>query len=346
MKYFLPILSVLAAGLANPLLLHSQSMTGDSPLPLVKIVATGGTIANTTDGRVSATAVVRDIPAISQYARVEVVDHVRIGSSSMNPKVWIDLANAINKIFETEPEVTGIVVTHGTQTTEETSYFLNLTVKSDKPVALAASQRRHGTLGNDGDRNLLDAIRVVSSPQAKGKGVFVILDEEIKSSRDVLKTGRRPGAFNTRGVGVLGYVDPDQVTFYHAPVRRHTYQSEFDVSQLQDLATVEIMSTAAGASGVILNALKGLELDGLIFQGFPVSQRLAPEHREPLSALAQAGLPIVITNRGGEGRAEANPNDIFIEGDNLPPQKARILLMLALTRTKDLKEIQRIFDEY
>ncbi|MCZ6878023.1 MAG: asparaginase [Acidobacteria bacterium] len=346
MKYLLPVLSILAAGLANPLLLHSQSVTGASPLPLVKIVATGGTIANTADGRVSARDVIRDIPAISRYARVEVLDYVRIGSSSMNPKVWIGLANAINKIFETEPEVAGIVVTHGTQTTEETSYFLNLTVKSDKPVALAASQRRHGTLGNDGDRNLLDAIRVVSSPQAKGKGVFVILDEEIKSSRDVLKTGRRPGAFNTRGVGVLGYIDPDQVTFYHAPVRRHTYQSEFDVSQLQSLATVEIMSTAAGASGVILNALQGLDLDGLIFQGFPVSQRLAPDHREPLSALAQGGLPIVITNRGGEGRAAGNPDDLFIEGDNLPPQKARILLMLALTRTKDLKEIQRIFDEY
>ncbi len=345
MKSLVSVLSVLAVGLTGPLL-YSQSVAGESPLPLVKIVATGGTIANTPGGRISAKVVVEDVPDITRYARVEVLDHVRIGSSSMNPKVWIGLANAINKIFETEPEVAGIVVTHGTQTTEETSYFLNLTVKSDKPVALAASQRRHGTLGNDGDRNLLDAIRVVSSPQAKGKGVFVILDEEIKSSRDVLKTGRRPGAFNARGVGVLGYIDPDQVTFYHSPVRRHTYQSEFDVSQIQSLPVVEIMSTAAGASGVILRALKGVELGGLIFQGFPTFQRLAPEQRDPLQALAEGGLPIVITNRGGEGRAQVSPDDLFIEGDNLPPQKARILLMLALTRTKDLKEIQRMFNEY
>ena len=337
----LSLLTILSFSLVGSLPLHAQSS-----LPLVKIVATGGTIANTPDGRISAEAVIRDVPEIADYARVEILDHVRIGSSSMTPTVWIGLANAINEIFQKEPEVAGIVVTHGTQTTEETSYFLNLTVKSDKPVALAASQRRHGTMGNDGDRNLLDAIRVVSDPQARGKGVFVILDEEIKSSRDVLKTGRRPGAFNTRGVGVLGYVDPDQVTFYHAPVRKHTYQSEFDVSQIESLPRVEIMSTAAGASGVILEALADLDLGGLIFQGFPVSQRLAPEQREPLKALADGGLPIVITNRGGEGRSQVISGDPFVEGDNLPPQKARILLMLALTKTKDLKEIQRIFNEY
>jgi L-asparaginase len=189
----------LSISLVTSLPLDAQSSRASS-LPLVKIVATGGTIANTPDGRISAEAVIRDVPEIAEYARVEILDHVRIGSSSMTPTVWIGLANAINEIFQTEPEVVGIVVTHGTQTTEETSYFLNLTVKSDKPVALAASQRRHGTLGNDGDRNLLDAIRVVSDPQARGKGVFVILDEEIKSSRDVLKTGRRrehsiPGAW-------------------------------------------------------------------------------------------------------------------------------------------------------
>ncbi len=345
MKQFsLPV--ILSVSLVISLPLSGQSSETTSPLPLVKIVATGGTIANTPDGRISAEAVIRDVPEIADYARVEILDHVRIGSSSMSPTVWIGLANTINEIFRTEPEVAGIVVTHGTQTTEETSFFLNLTVKSDKPVALAASQRRHGTLGNDGDRNLLDAIRVVSDPQSKGKGVFVILDEEIKSSRDVLKTGRRPGAFNTRGVGVLGYIDPDQVTFYHSPVRRHTYQSEFDVSQIESLPRVEIMSTAAGASGVILDALKDVDLGGLIFQGFPVQQRIAPEQRDPLKALAEAGLPIVITNRGGEGRAQVISGDGFVEGDNLPPQKARILLMLALTRTRDLKEIQRIFNEY
>ena len=345
MKQFL-IPVILSVSLVPALPLYGQSSEPASPLPLVKIVATGGTIANTPDGRISAEAVITDVPEIADYARVEILDHVRIGSSSMSPTVWIGLANAINEIFRTEPEVAGIVVTHGTQTTEETSYFLNLTVKSDKPVALAASQRRHGTLGNDGDRNLLDAIRVVSDPQSRGKGVFVILDEEIKSSRDVLKTGRRPGAFNTRGVGVLGYIDPDQVTYYHSPVRKHTYQSEFDVSQIESLPRVEIMSTAAGASGVILDALKDVDLGGLIFQGFPVQQRLAPEQREPLKALAEAGLPIVITNRGGEGRAQVISGDAFVEGDNLPPQKARILLMLALTRTKDLKKIQRIFNEY
>ncbi len=345
MKQFL-IPVILSVSLVPALSLYGQSSEPASPLPLVKIVATGGTIANTPDGRMSAEAVITDVPEIADYARVEILDHVRIGSSSMSPTVWIGLANAINEIFRTEPEVAGIVVTHGTQTTEETSYFLNLTVKSDKPVALAASQRRHGTLGNDGDRNLLDAIRVVSDPQSRGKGVFVILDEEIKSSRDVLKTGRRPGAFNTRGVGVLGYIDPDQVTYYHSPVRKHTYQSEFDVSQIESLPRVEIMSTAAGASGVILEALKDVNLGGLIFQGFPVQQRVAPEQRAPLQALAEAGLPIVITNRGGEGRAQVISDDGFIEGDNLPPQKARILLMLALTKTKDLKEIQRIFNEY
>jgi len=324
----------------------AMAQRSPEPLPLVKIVATGGTIANTTGGRISAQDVLRDVPEIGQYARVEVLDYIRIGSSSMNPKVWIGLANTINRIFETEPEVSGIVVTHGTQTTEETSYFLNLTVRSGKPVALAASQRRHGTVGNDGDKNLLDAIRVVSAPQSRGLGVMVILDEEIKYSRDVLKTGRRPGAFNTPGVGVLGYIDPDQVTFYHSPVRRHTFRSEFNVSQIEELPVVEILSTAAGASDVILNALDTSRLQGLIVEGFPVMQRLAPDQRAPLETLAKQGLPVVITNRGGEGRVDVTPEDAFIEGDNLPPQKARILLMLALTQTKDPEEIQRIFNEY
>src|SRR5688572_972993 len=166
-----------------------------SPLPQVRIVATGGTIANTVHGRIGVEKVLEDIrswyPAgdPAQYARITVTEILREGAETFTPDEWLTISQSINDCVA-DAGVDGVVVTHGTYTAEETAYFLHLTVRSDKPVVLVCSQRKHGTIGNDGDKNLGDAVRIASSPEARGNGVLLVLNEEIHSAREVTKTNQ------------------------------------------------------------------------------------------------------------------------------------------------------------
>ena len=319
-------------------------------LPLVKVVATGGTIANTPSGRLHAGEVADAIPALKKVARLEVEEVIRAGSSSITVENWLTLARRINEILSREPEVKGAVVTHGSNTVEETGYFLSLTVKSDKPVVLTAAQRQFTTLSSDSPKNFLQAVRVAASDEARGKGALIVTNDVINAARDVSKNiSYRVETYTSRDLGALGFVDEDRITFYRAPVKQHTTATPFDVGRLQKLPRVDIIYAYADADGVLIEAAVALgHAEGLVIAGFPTGSG-SPAMDEAVKRVAAKGIPVVMTNRGGMGRVtdtratEARP---LIWGDNLTPQKARILLMLALTTTNDPRELQRIFEMY
>ncbi len=322
-------------------------MRQEKRLPLVKVIATGGTIANTPSGRLHAGEVAEVIPELKEVARIEIEEIFRVGSSDITPDRWIIIANRINELAS-EKEINGFVVTHGSNTLEETAYFLHLAVKTEKPVILTAAQRQFSTLSSDSPKNFLDAVRVAACEQAGGKGVMTVVNDEINCARDVTKRmSYRLQTYTSPDVGVLGFVDLNRVTFYRLPVRKHTVFSEFNVSKLEQLPRVDIIYTASGTDGVLIDAaVERAKSDGLVIAVSPTGAP-APGMKEALNRAARSGIPVVYANRGGHDRLRTMlPEEPFIAGDNLNPQKARILLMLALTRSKDFAEIQRIFDEH
>lgn len=315
-------------------------------LPLVKVVATGGTIANTPSGRLDAGEVAEAIPALKKVARLEVEEVFRVGSSSITMDNWLTLARRINSILAGEPDVKGIVVTHGSNTVEETGYFLSLTVKSDKPVVLTAAQRQFTTLSSDSPKNFLQAVRVAASDDARGKGALVVANDMIHAARDVSKNiTYRVETYSSRDIGALGFVDDDRITFYRVPVKQAT---PFDIGALQKLPRVDIIYTYAGADGAMIEAAVAQGAEGIVIAGFPTGSG-TPVMDETILRIAAKGIPVVMTNRGGMGRVtDTRPREKrpLVFGDNLTPVKARILLMLALTTTQDRSEIQRIFERH
>jgi L-asparaginase len=316
-------------------------------LPLIKVVATGGTIANTPSGRLHAGEVAEAIPQLKKVARLEVEEVIRVGSSAITVENWLTLARRINEILAREPEVKGIVVSHGSNTVEETAYFLSLTVKTDKPVVLTAAQRQFTTLSSDSPKNFLQAVRVAAADEARGKGTLVVANDVINAARDVSKNiSYRLETYSSRDIGALGFVDEDRVTFYRAPTKA---TGGFDIARMQKLPRVDIIYTYAGADGALIDAaIAQAKAEGIVIAGFPTGSG-TPAMDETVNRLVAKGIPVVMTNRGGMGRvidtraAEKRP---LIWGDNLTPQKARILLMLALTRTRDAAELQKIFEAY
>jgi L-asparaginase len=316
-------------------------------LPLIKVVATGGTIANTPSGRLHAGEVAEAIPALKKVARIEIDEVIRVGSSAITVDNWITLARRINEILAREPEVKGIVVTHGSNTVEETAYFLSLTIKTDKPIVLTAAQRQFSTLSSDSPKNFLQAVRVAASDEARGKGALVVANDVINAARDVSKNiSYRLETYSSRDIGALGFVDEDRVTFYRAPTRP---AAAFDIAGLQKLPRVDIIYTYAGADGALIDAaITQAKAEGLVIAGFPTGSG-TPAMDETVNRLVAKGVPVVMTNRGGMGRVidtRAGEKRPLLWGDNLTPQKARVLLMLALTKTRDPVELQKIFATY
>jgi L-asparaginase len=241
-------------------------------------------------------------------------------------------------------------MTHGTATLEETAYFLHLTVKSPKPVVITGAMRPASALGTDADLNLLDAIRVAACPDAEGRGVLTVLNNEIQSARDVSKSNTfRVETFRPNELGFLGYADSDgEVEFYRTPTRKHTTETPFNVDGVQALPRVDIVYSYADADGLLVDAVRQKGSDGLVLAGFGAGLS-PPAVWEAGAQAVQDGIPVVIATRSTAGRVVMTPlmEELgFIVCDNLLPQKARILLKLALTVTRDRREIQRMFHEY
>jgi L-asparaginase len=330
--------------------------------PLVHVIATGGTISALGPHRLDYTLypelgrrlgieeMLARIPEASEIAEVEAEDLLRVGSSSIGPAEWLQLARRIDAILSSAQPPQGVVITHGTATLEETGYFLHLTAKSDRPVVLTGAMRPTSALGTDADLNLLDAIRLAACPDAAGRGVLAVLNNEIQSVRDVTKTNAfRVNTFGSRDLGCLGFVDADgQVVFYRNVTRLHTRAAPFDVRGTQTLPRVDIVSAYAGADGVLIDALRERGTDGLVLAGFGGGTYPAA-FVEAGKRAVQAGIPVVLATRSSAGRVVATPEKSaagFIVSDDLMPQKARILLMLALATTRERDAIQEMFYRY
>jgi L-asparaginase len=332
-------------------------------LPLVWLLSTGGTIAgkgaSSTDltqyqgATLLGSELLAAVPEIAQYARVRCEQVVNVASPDMTPAVWKALAERINAIFAEDANVAGVVITHGTSTLEETAYFLHLTVRDERPVVLVGSQRPATAISADGPLNLLNAARTAAAPEARGKGALVVMNDEINGARDVTKSNTyRVETFRSGELGFLGYVDEDKVSFYKASTKRHTAQAEFDVAHVTEFPRVEIVYSYADASGAPLQALVREGVDGIIFAA-PGAGSLSEAERSAVEAIVSSSSgkkPIMMrSTRTGNGRVTGRGKFDrlgLIPTDNLSPQKSRILLMLALTKTREPREIARIFSEY
>ncbi len=329
------------------------------PRPSVHILATGGSIAGIGPHRLDYTLypevgqklsveqMLARIPEALELAEVQGENVLQVGSPSIGPVQWLQLAGRIHALFAGARAPDGIVVTHGTATLEETAYFLHLTVKSERPVVVTGAMRPPSAVGTDADLNLLDAIRLAASAQAAGRGVLTVLNNEIQSARDVTKSNAfRVNTFDSRDFGLLGYVDSDaRIVFYRDVTRLHTAATPFDVRGKQALPRVDMAYAYAGADGVLVDALRERGSDGLVLVGFGGGSYPAA-FLEAGKRAVQAGIPVVLATRSWNGRVVMTPQKEsggFIVCDDLMPQKARILLMLALTVTRERQAIQELF---
>ena len=330
--------------------------------PTVHVVATGGSISGLGPHRLDYTLypelgkrlsieeMLARIPEANELAEVRAENLIRVGSGSIGPTEWLQLAHRVDALLSVPQPPHGIVVTHGTATLEESAYFLHLTIRSGRPVVFTGAMRPPSALGTDADLNLVDAIRLAASPAAAGRGVLTVLNNEIQSARDVTKADAfRVDTFNSRNFGILGYVDSDgKVLFYRDVTRLHTSASAFDVSGLKALPRVDVVLAYAGADGVQVDALRQHGTDGLVLVGFG-GGTFPAAFLEAGKRAVQAGIPVVMATRSSTGRVVTTPRkaaDGFIVCDDLQPQKARILLMLALTATRDREAIQEMFYRY
>ena len=313
--------------------------------PRVRLVATGGTISNRDGGRLTAEELVKSIPALPRYATAEFEQFANTSSSSMTLTQWLDLARRLNALLRDDRDLAGVVVTSGTDTLEELAYFLNLTVRDERPVVVVGSMRNPSTLGYEGAANLLEGFRVAADPASRARGVLVVLNDEINAAREVTKTDAlRLHTFQTRGYGILGVVDSDRVAYFRRVERRHTAASEFDVASVTELPRVDVLLVYQGASGDLIRAAVDAGAQGIVLATAGAGATSGTQG-EGLQYAASKNIPVVITTRAGSGRISGG-GGTRIAGEDLAPIKARILLMLGLTRTKDPAELRRMFREY
>ena len=348
---------------ALPAAAQPQAVAQPAVLPNVRVIATGGTIAGVQDapgtlgdyrsGTRTVNEIVQSVPELSRFAQIETEQFSNVPSNEIMPSQWLGLAKRINELLQ-RSDLSGIVVTHGTDRLEETAFFLYLTVKSDKPVVVVGSQRPATGISPDGPINLLSAVRTAGASQARGMGVLVVMDDRIISARENRKLYPRTGGFSGGEMGMIGVVAAKGPEFFFRPVRRHGVDTEFDVATLDTLPKVELVYSYPGGDGPRL----GEGTLGLVI----TTTGFSPSEREAFTDIRRKGVVMVQVFPSGEhvangfqggggprpagqgGDAQALPPTVAVQ--HLLPQKARILLMLALTRTRDPREVQRIFDEY
>ncbi len=327
--------------------------------PNIVILATGGTIAGSAASDTATTGykagalgidqLINAVPEIKNYANITGEQICSIDSKDMTNDIWIKLADRVNALLA-KPNVDGVVITHGTDTLEETAFFLNLVVNSNKPVVMVGAMRPATAISADGPMNLLDAVRVAADKAAFGKGVLVVMNDEINGARDVTKTNTTNVAtFKSPGFGVLGYINGGVPEFYQQSLRRHTVNSEFRGEHLTSLPDVKVVYGTANDDSLFIDAAIKAGVKGIVYAGTGNGSI----HKNAEKALAKAsaqGIVVVRCSRVGSGAvvpAEASyAKEHFIDSDTLNPQKARILLQLALTKTHNLSAIQKMFKEY
>ncbi|MGE5491270.1 MAG: type II asparaginase [Actinomycetota bacterium] len=345
------------AGLAASVCLAASVFAADKPN--VVILATGGTIAGAgaaatnsatyQAAKVPVDKLIAGVPELANVANLRGEQVFQIASESFTDAHLLQLGKRVSAIAK-QPDVQGIVVTHGTDTLEETAYFLNLVVHTDKPIVVVGAMRPGTAMSADGMLNLYNAVAVAASPDAKGKGVLVTMNDEINSGRDVAKSVNiRTEAFKSQW-GALGMVVEGRNYWFRAPVKRHTLNSEFDIDRIDALAPVEIAYGYGNMSDSALRAQAGQGVKAVISAGTgngSVADRIVPVLRD----IRAKGIQVIRSSRIAGGfvlRNAEQPDDKYdwVVAHDLNPQKARILAAVALTAAQDTKALQRIFWEY
>jgi|WetSurMetagenome_2_1015567.scaffolds.fasta_scaffold10740_5 L-asparaginase len=345
------------------LLLSSLTALAQAPaakaLPNVVILATGGTIAGAQpkegdpgykSGALSIESLVAAAPGLDKLANVTGEQIASIGSQDMNDEVWFKLARRANELLA-KPEIAGIVVTHGTDTLEETAYFLDLVIKSDKPVVLVGSMRPATSTSPDGPLNLYNGVALAADPASKGRGVLVSANDDIHSGRDITKTNTTDvQTFVSPERGILGEIYYGKATFFNMPTTRNTAKSEFSLDGLDSLPRVDIIPSYENADGALVKASVAAGAKGIVLAGVGDGNGTKPLI-DALAEAAKQGVVVVRSSRVGSGIIRRNielNDDVmgFVAAMEMNPWKARVLLRLGLTKTKDVKDIQRMFVEY
>lgn len=320
--------------------------------PKIVILATGGTIAGVGEagktegykpGSLTAEDLVAAVPQLADVAEIEAIQICNLNSDDMTAEVWLTLAHTINEMAE-DPGVKGFVITHGTDTMEETAYFLNLTVRTDKPVVLTGSMRPSTSISADGPMNLYESVCVAASEEAVGQGVLVVFADRIYAARSVTKTSTYDVmAISAGETGDVGIVRDGVVFLYESPSKRHTVRSEFDVSGLETLPKVTILYFAVDASPELLQ-YAAEHSDGLVIAGAGAGEF----SQKWIDIINELTIPVVISSRIDDGVITKDNllSKNTVAANNLPPQKAAILLRLVLTNKFHQERLEEMFLQY
>jgi len=337
----------------------AQQPAATGPLPNVVVLATGGTIAGAaasdvqagyTSGQVGVEQLLAAVPQAKKLAKLRGEQISNIGSQDMNDEVWMKLATRVNELVAM-PDVAGVVITHGTDTIEETAYFLNLVVKSRKPVVLTAAMRPSTALSADGPLNFFNAVAVAANKDAAGRGVLVVVNDWIHGAASLTKTSTTAvQTFLSPARGLIGTVAYGVPEWYRGPVGKNTVSSEFSVDKNTVLPRVDIIMASENMDGALINAAAAAGAKGIVIAGVG-NGNMTKSALDALAAQAKKGIVCVRSSRVVTGNVGRN---VEVDDDKLGliasldhnPQKSRVLLRLALLKTTDLKTIQRYFDEY
>ncbi|MBQ6595445.1 MAG: asparaginase [Clostridia bacterium] len=324
--------------------------------PTVAVLATGGTIAglgsegrstNYLPGQLDIRELLSGVGRIGEIADIRAIQVCNVNSDDITQAHWLELAGIINRMAE-DPGVNGFVITHGTDTLEETAYFLNLTVHTDKPVVLTGSMRPSTAISPDGPMNLFQSIALSTSALARNKGVMVVFSDAIYAARDVRKVSTfMTDAFGAGDIGCLGYMIDGAPYFYSRTAKRHTVHTEFEVEGLERLPRVMVAYFTVDADPGILKYCVDQGAEGIVIAGAGAGC-YSKRWNEAAEALQGRGIPIVRCSRIGHGMItyDAFYRGDLVMGNDLPPQKASVLLRLALTVTRDPVRIQEMFNVY
>ena len=329
-------------------------------LPRIAVIGTGGTIsslgANSLDvldypdfgQKLTGEGLIERFPETRLVADPVPVTFRQVGSTAIGPTDWIELREVIHRIAHEDSGIAGFVIPHGTATLEETAFFLNLTLGVSQPVVLVGAQRPASALGTDAGMNLVNALRVAGCEEARGKGVLVVMNDEIHPARDVVKTSTyRVQTFRSLDYGALGHVDGDGPHFYRAPMKAHMPDTPFAGREIGALPRVDVIYSYAGADGDLVEAAVRAGAQGLVSAGFAPGTP-SPAQQAAFLQAARSGIVVVQCSRA-TGRIAPRRRlreTGIVAGEDLTPQKARILLALMLTTTRDIAEIQQAFQSY
>lgn len=333
----------------------------DMALPVIGVVGAGGTISSIagdpinyidyaeTGRRLSVDEMIAAMPQLNLFAELVPLASQPVSSSAIGPKEWLELRNTIMDAFDARPDFAGVVILHGTGTMEETAFFLSLTLPADRPVVLVGAQRPLNAISSDALANAVNAVRVAGDVNARGRGVMIVMNDEIHAAGTVTKgSTMRVQAFHSGAFGPLGTTDPDRVIFRMSTTPACADRLAFDVTGLPELPRVDICYAFAGSDGTAARAFQAAGTQGIVSAGFAPGLQ-TPAERAALMDASQAGVAVVQSSRVGQGRVATRTwmrENGWVSAGELNPQKARILLMLGLLSTNDPVTLQELFDKF